>query len=364
MVKNSVIVPVGAKGGFVGKQPPGDRTATPGWEASAATDAVVRPAGHHRQHRRWRHRPLARGRRRLDGDDPYLVVAADKGTATFSDIANGQPGVRLLARRAFASGGSVGYDHKGMGITAGAWNRSSAISARSACDPSGSPSPRRRRRHVGDVFGNGMLLSRAHPPRGRLRPPPSSSIPIRTRRVVRSAALFACRARAGPTTTPAPDQQGGGDSRARRRSIAVTRRRAALWYRRGAAPLSPFELMSRSSAPVDLLWNGGIGTYVAAAETDADVGDRANNDDPRQRQRACAAGSARAATSASPQRAGSNRGALTAGGINTDHRQLRRRGHLRTTRSTSRSCPTAMHDDRLARPKRNKLLAPEPGACR
>jgi glutamate dehydrogenase len=120
-------------------------------------------------------------------DDPYLVVAADKGTATFSDTANGisQDEYGFWLGDAFASGGSAGYDHKKMGITArGAWERSSGISARWTATSRPSPSPLSGVGDMsGDVFGNGMLLSKARP---AWSPPSttatSSSIPIRTRR--------------------------------------------------------------------------------------------------------------------------------------------------------------------------------------
>ena len=163
-VKNAVIVPSGAKGGFVCKRlpDPADREAYAGGGARLLPDVHQRDARHHRQHRG---RPGGAAARRgpLDGDDPYLVVAADKGTATFSDVAN------KIAERygfwlgdAFASGGSEGYDHKKMGITArGAWESVRWHFAALRLNPDtddftvagiGDMS--------GDVFGNGMLLSR------------------------------------------------------------------------------------------------------------------------------------------------------------------------------------------------------------
>ena len=176
MVKNTVIVPVGAKGGFFCKQlpDPADRDA---WLAEGIacyktficglldiTDNLVDGA------RRCRPSGVVRH----DGDDPYLVVAADKGTATFSDIANGVSNdYGFWLGDAFASGGSVGYDHKAMGITArGAWVsvqrhfRERGIDCQTedfTCVGIGDMS--------GDVFGNGMLCSRAHPAGGRVRPP-------------------------------------------------------------------------------------------------------------------------------------------------------------------------------------------------
>ena len=177
MVKNTVIVPVGAKGGFFCKQLPDPAaTARRGWpRASPATrlfisglldvtDNLVDGDG----------RCPPTGVVRHDGDDPYLVVAADKGTATFSDIANGiSQDYGFWLGDAFASGGSVGYDHKAMGITArGAWEsvrrhfREMGVDCQTedfTCVGIGDMS--------GDVFGNGMLLLRAHPAGRGLRPP-------------------------------------------------------------------------------------------------------------------------------------------------------------------------------------------------
>ena len=191
-VKNAVIVPAGAKGGFVVKRPPADllrssatrsRRATGCSSARCSTSPTTSSTA-----RSFRPQQVVR----YDGDDPYLVVAADKGTAAFSDVANEIAlGRGFWLGDAFASGGEHGYDHKAMGITArGAWE-----------------SVRRHFRHLdldpdrddftvvgigdmsGDVFGNAMLLSRAHPARRRVRPPPR--VPrSRSRRgqVVRGAA--------------------------------------------------------------------------------------------------------------------------------------------------------------------------------
>ena len=145
---------------------------------------------------------------RHDGDDPYLVVAADKGTATFSDIANGiAKDYGFWLGDAFASGGSVGYDHKAMGITArGAWEsvkrhfREMGVDCQTedfTCVGIGDMS--------GDVFGNGMLLLRAHPAGRGLRPPPHLPRPDpgrRPRRTPSGSGCSSCRARPGRTTTP------------------------------------------------------------------------------------------------------------------------------------------------------------------
>ena len=192
MVKNTVIVPVGAKGGFFAKNLP-DSSDRDAWLAEGVacyktfisglldvTDNLVDGETVPPQ------RVV-----RLDGDDSYLVVAADKGTATFSDIANGvAKDYGFWLGDAFASGGSVGYDHKAMGITArGAWVsvqrhfREMGIDCQTqefTCVGIGDMS--------GDVFGNGLLCSEQHPAGGRVRPPRHLHRPrARRRRVVRRA---------------------------------------------------------------------------------------------------------------------------------------------------------------------------------
>ena len=286
MVKNTVIVPVGSKGGFIVKRPPvgGDREAVQA-EGIACykmfinglldiTDNLVDGEVVHPDNV-VRH----------DDDDPYLVVAADKGTATFSDIAN------ALAREhgfwlddAFASGGSVGYDHKGMGITArGAWEsvkRHFRALGRDCqkedftCVGIGDMS--------GDVFGNGMLLSKhirliaAMDHRHIfLDPDPDAAISWKER-----ARLFKLPRSSWEDYDKALISKGGGVYPRSAKSVPVSAQvRAALGLHEGTTALSPNELMSAVlRAPVDLLWNGGIGTYVkASGETNADVGDRANN---------------------------------------------------------------------------------------
>jgi len=286
MVKNTVIVPVGSKGGFFVKRPPvgGDRDAQLA-EGIACykmfinglldiTDnlvegKVVPP------HEVVRH----------DQDDPYLVVAADKGTATFSDIANAiSIEHNFWLGDAFASGGSNGYDHKGMGITAkGAWEsvkRHFRALGRDSqaqdftCVGIGDMS--------GDVFGNGMLLS------GHIRlvaafdhrhifldpnPDAAKSFAERQR-------LFNLPRSSWEDYDKSLISEGGGVYPRSAKSIPVSPQvREALGIKGDATQLNPAELMSAIlKAPVDLLWNGGIGTYVKSAqETNADVGDRANN---------------------------------------------------------------------------------------
>jgi len=286
MVKNTVIVPVGAKGGFFVKRSPvgGDRDAVLA-EGIACyklfiqglldiTDNIV-------------------GNRivppvdvvRHDQDDPYLVVAADKGTATFSDIANGLAIAHgFWMGDAFASGGSVGYDHKGMGITArGAWesvkrhframNRDSQTED-FTCVGIGDMS--------GDVFGNGMLLSEhirllaAFDHRHIfLDPNPDAAKSFKER-----DRMFKVPRSSWADYDAKLISKGGGIHPRSAKSIEITPEvRAALDIAEGVKSMTPNELMSAIlKSPVDLLWNGGIGTYVkAAGETHADVGDRANN---------------------------------------------------------------------------------------
>ena len=204
---------------------------------------------------------------RHDGDDPYLVVAADKGTATFSDIANGiAEEYGFWLGDAFASGGSDGYDHKAMGITArGAWElvkrhfRELGTDIQASdftCVGVGDMS--------GDVFGNGMLRSAAHQAARRLRPPPhlprsrsrSGGELRRAPAPVRPAALVLGRLRQGA------DLQGRRRLRAQPRNRSRSRPRSRARLGIEAEHLTPAELIQAIlKAPVDLLWFGGIGTY-------------------------------------------------------------------------------------------------------
>ncbi|MFZ2530365.1 MAG: NAD-glutamate dehydrogenase [Rhodococcus sp. (in: high G+C Gram-positive bacteria)] len=292
-VKNAVIVPVGAKGGFVVKK----RAAPTG---DAAADRVAAREQGERCYRRFiagmlevtdnldratrAAVPPARVVRR-DGDDTYLVVAADKGTASFSDIAN------MVAREhhfwlddAFASGGSAGYDHKEMGITArGAWESVKRHFAEFGFDTQttdftvvgiGDMS--------GDVFGNGMLLSRhirlvaAFDHRHIfLDPEPDAARSYRERR-----RLFDLPRSSWADYAPALIGAGGGVWERTRKSIPLApQARAVLGLPDEVTELPPPELIRAIlRAPVDLLWNGGIGTYIkASTETHADVGDKSND---------------------------------------------------------------------------------------
>jgi len=286
-VKNAVIVPVGSKGGFVIKQPPAaaDKLRAEAVECYKTlirglldlTDNIVAETSEE-------HRVVPPpGVVRYDGDDPYLVVAADKGTATFSDFANAiahEYGFWL--GDAFASGGSAGYDHKAMGITArGAWElvkrhfrelgrdiEKSALSAVGVGDMSG------------DVFGNGMLMS------GHLRllgafnhlhvfidpaPNPEKSFAERQR-------LFHLPRSSWADYDHSLISSGGGVFERSAKSIPISAEMKRA-FDIETDHLTPAELIRQLlAAPVDLLWFGGIGTYVKAPdESHTEVGDRAND---------------------------------------------------------------------------------------
>ncbi|MER5890695.1 NAD-glutamate dehydrogenase [Streptomyces sp. NPDC001941] len=287
MVKNTVIVPVGAKGGFVAKQLPDPSVDRDAWLAegiacykifiSALLDItdnlvageVVPPSGVVRH----------------DEDDTYLVVAADKGTATFSDIANGvaeQYGFWL--GDAFASGGSAGYDHKGMGITArGAWESVKRHFRELGHDTQGEDFTVVGVGDMsGDVFGNGMLLSEhirlvaAFDHRHIfIDPNPDAATSYAERR-----RLFELPRSSWADYDTSLLSAGGGIHPRSAKSIPVNAQmREALGIEAGVTKTTPAELMKAIlKSPVDLLWNGGIGTYVkASGESHADVGDKAND---------------------------------------------------------------------------------------
>lgn len=285
MPKNAVIVPVGAKGGFVLKQAP----TTAGREAfleegvacykllvggmlditdNIVGDKIVPPEDVIRR----------------DDDDPYLVVAADKGTATFSDIANGVAGdYGFWLDDAFASGGSVGYDHKKMGITArGAWEsvkrhfREMGINTQTddftvvgVGDMSG------------DVFGNGMLLSKHIQLVGAFNhmhifvdpdPDPAASWKERNR-------LFKMGRSSWSDYNTNLISSGGGIYERSAKSIKLSARAAEVFGLDGKDSVTPNELIrAMLGAEVGLLWFGGIGTYVKSAdESHGEVGDRVND---------------------------------------------------------------------------------------
>lgn len=287
MVKNSVIVPAGAKGGFVPAHLPDSTTNRAEWAAEgkecyrifvssllSLTDNVVEGKV-----------VAPEDVVRHDGDDPYLVVAADKGTATFSDTANAIAAEHhFWLGDAFASGGSHGYDHKAMGITArGAWESVTRHLADLGIDQAtedftcvgiGDMS--------GDVFGNGMLLSRhiklvaAFNHRHVFvdpNPDPEASWQERRR-------LFNLSRSSWGDYDSSLISEGGGVWDRTLKSIPVSpHMHEALGIDASVNRMTPDDLISAIlRAPVDLLWNGGIGTYVrATSETDAQVGDRAND---------------------------------------------------------------------------------------
>lgn len=292
-VKNAVIVPVGAKGGFVVKRPPlptgdpgADREATRAEGVACyqlfisglldVTDNVDKATG--------KVTPPPEVLRR-DGDDAYLVVAADKGTATFSDIANDvAKSYGFWLGDAFASGGSVGYDHKAMGITAkGAWEAVKRHFREIGVDTQtedftvvgvGDMS--------GDVFGNGMLLSKhirliaAFDHRHIfLDPNPDAAVSWDERR-----RMFDLPRSSWDDYDKSLISEGGGVYSREHKAIPISEQvRTALGIDGGAEEMSPPNLIRAIlQAPVDLLFNGGIGTYIKAeSESDADVGDRAND---------------------------------------------------------------------------------------
>jgi glutamate dehydrogenase len=286
-VKNAVIVPTGAKGGFVAKVAPDPSQDRDAWLAEGIrcyrtfisglldlTDNLVE----------GKLTPPPRVVRH-DEDDTYMVVAADKGTAAFSDIANEVAGsYHYWLGDAFASGGSAGYDHKAMGITArGAWEsvkrhfrelgvdtQQDDITVVGVGDMSG------------DVFGNGMLLSHhirlvaAFDHRHVFLDP----APDVERSYAERARLFELPRSSWADYDTELISEGGGVYRRSAKSVPISPQvRSALGLPAGVTSMTPAELMTAVlQAPVDLLWNGGIGTYIKSShETQLDVGDKAND---------------------------------------------------------------------------------------
>ena len=285
MVKNAVIVPVGSKGGFVVKQPPisGDREAVLK-EGIACYQTFLCGLLDLTDNLLGGKVVPPKDVVRHDPDDTYLVVAADKGTAAFSDIANDVSAeYGFWLGDAFASGGSVGYDHKKMGITAkGAWEsvkrhfremgidtQTTDFSVAGVGDMSG------------DVFGNGMLLSRhirlvAVFDHRHIFLDPS---PDAVKSFAERERLFNLSRSSWADYNAKLISAGGGIYPRSAKSIAITPEvKSVLGITDEDLP--PMELMRAIfKAPVDLFYNGGIGTYVKSAnESNADVGDRANND--------------------------------------------------------------------------------------
>jgi glutamate dehydrogenase len=284
-VKNAVIVPVGSKGGFFPRNLPvgGSREATQAAGVAAykvfvgsllqltdnlAIGGTVRPE-----------RLIA-----WDGDDPYLVVAADKGTATFSDIANGlSADAGYWLGDAFASGGSAGYDHKKMGITArGAWEAVKRHFREMGHDTQAQPF-----RVIGigdmsgDVFGNGMLLSReirlvaAFDHRHIFLDPdpkdPHTTLAERRR-------LFDLPRSSWADYDKALISTGGGVFERTAKSIPLSPEIRAMTGLSGEAAAPDAVIRALLTAETDLLWFGGIGNYIkASTQTNADVGDKTND---------------------------------------------------------------------------------------
>ncbi|MFK0165993.1 NAD-glutamate dehydrogenase [Rhizobium sp. NPDC090279] len=363
-VKNAVIVPVGAKGGFYPKKLPvggsRDEIFNAGREAYktyirtllSITDNIsgadiIPPAD----------------TVRLDGDDPYFVVAADKGTATFSDTAN------ALAQEAgfwlddaFASGGSAGYDHKKMGITArGAWETVKRHFREMDIDIQTTPF------NVvgvgdmsGDVFGNGMLLS----PKIRLlaafdhRDIVIDPDPDMEKTLAERQRLFNLTRSSWQDFDKSVLSKGAMIISRSAKSVTLTPEAvAAIGIDKSVA--TPFEIMTAIlKAPVDLLWFGGIGTYVKApVETDSEVGDRAN--DPIRitaeevRAKVIGEGANLGVTQKGRIAYGLKGGRCNSdaidnsAGVNTSDVEV----------NIKIALANAMHDDRLTRAKRDILLA-------
>jgi glutamate dehydrogenase len=283
-VKNAVIVPVGAKGGFFPKHLPTGTDRNAIFEAGRAAyitfiatllsvtdnlegETVVPP----------------QNVIRLDGDDPYFVVAADKGTATFSDTANAISQAHdFWLDDAFASGGSAGYDHKKMGITArGAWEAVKRHFREIGTDIQKMPFTVVGVGDMsGDVFGNGMLLS----PQTKLiaafdhrdifiDPEPDVKATLKERQ-----RLFNLPRSSWQDFDKSKISAGGGVFSRSQKSITLSKEAArAIGLAKTTA--TPYEIMTAIlKAPVDLLWFGGIGTYVRSSlESDAEAGDRAND---------------------------------------------------------------------------------------
>ncbi|MEO0615299.1 MAG: NAD-glutamate dehydrogenase [Pseudomonadota bacterium] len=282
-VKNTVIVPTGAKGGFFPKQlPTGDRDAINA-EVTACyqlfVDALLSLTDNLVDGEAQRPAQLVAN----DGPDPYLVVAADKGTARFSDTANAiAVGRDFWLGDAFASGGSAGYDHKVMGITArGAWEavkrhfremgvdtQHDAFTVAGIGDMSG------------DVFGNGMLLSetlRLQAAFNHLHifidPDPDAAASFAERQ-----RLFALPRSSWTDYDTRLISKGGGVFSRDAKSIPLSPEMRRLLDSDAQSLSAPALVSAILRMPVDLLWNGGIGTYVkATSESDADVGDRHND---------------------------------------------------------------------------------------
>ena len=363
-VKNAVIVPVGAKGGFYPKLLPAggsrDEIFNAGKDAYKTFIRTLRSVPDTLVGQDVVPPPDTL---RIDGDDPYFVVAADKGTATFSDTANGlaqEAGFWL--DDAFASGGSAGYDHKKMGITArGAWEAVKRHFREMDTDIQTTPfSVAGVGDMSGDVFGNGMLLSeqirliaafdhrdifidpnpdtaRSFAERKRMFDLPRSSWQDYDRKALSAGGMIISRAEKLVTLTSQAQAAIGLDK----------------------AQATPFEIITAIlKAQVDLLWFGGIGTYIRGSlETDAEVGDRANDairiTATEVGARVIGEGANLGVTQKGRIEFGLNGGRCNSdaidnsAGVNSSDVEV----------NIKIALAPAMRDDRLPRPKRNKLLA-------
>ncbi len=283
-VKNAVIVPVGAKGGFVPKHLPenGSREEILA-EGVACYRIFIRALLDITDNRVDGQVEHPEGVIRYDEDDAYLVVAADKGTATFSDIANDiAESYGFWLGDAFASGGSAGYDHKKMGITAkGAWVSVQRHFRECGVDVQKDPVTVVGIGDMGgDVFGNGLLSSKSLKMVAAFNhlhifvdpnPEPAASFVERQR-------LFELPRSSWEDYSSELISEGGGVFKRSAKSIPISPEMKKVFGIR-ANRMAPNDLISAIlKAPVDLLWNGGIGTYVKSShESHADVGDKAND---------------------------------------------------------------------------------------
>jgi len=283
VVKNTVIVPTGAKGGFVPKQLPDDDREAIMNEGIACYKIFISGLLDLTDNVDGEKVVAPQNVVCLDGDDPYLVVAADKGTATFSDIANDlSADYGFWLDDAFASGGSAGYDHKKMGITArGAWEAVKRHFRERDLDIQSDPFTVAGIGDMsGDVFGNGMLLSRKIKLVAAfnhlhifLDPDPDIAASFRERQ-----RLFRMGRSDWTDYSEELISKGGGVFSRQAKQIKLSPEVRALL---GTVETSmrPLELIrSILAMDVDLLWNGGIGTYVkASTESHTEVGDRGND---------------------------------------------------------------------------------------
>ena len=363
-VKNAVIVPVGAKGGFFPKQLPAggsrDEIFAAGTQAyktyirtllsitdNIDTTGLVPP----------------KDTVRLDGDDPYFVVAADKGTATFSDTANGlaqEAGFWL--DDAFASGGSAGYDHKKMGITArGAWEAVKRHFREMDIDIQTTPFTVAGVGDMsGDVFGNGMLLS----PKIRLiaafdhRDIFIDPDPDMAKTFAERQRMFNLPRSSWQDFNKAILSKGGMIVSRAEKSIKLSNEAAAA-IGLSKTTATPFEIMTAIlKAKVDLLWFGGIGTYIKGpGETDAEVGDRANDPIRILGTEVGAKVIGEGANLGVTQR-GRIAYSLSGGRCNSDAIDNSAGVNSSDVEVNIKiALASAMRDERLTRPKRNQLLA-------